>query len=75
MFEIYTEKGRRAIFFARFEAGSFGSPSIETEHLLLGLLRENKRSPATFCAAILLWSRSAKKSKPEPPHATRSRQA
>lgn len=42
MFEIYTEKGRRAIFFARFEAGSFGSPAIETEHLLLGLLRENK---------------------------------
>ena len=42
MFERYTEKARRAIFFARYEASQFGSPSIETEHLLLGLLRENK---------------------------------
>jgi hypothetical protein len=42
MFERYTEKARRAIFFARYEASQFGSPCIETEHLLLGLLRENK---------------------------------
>jgi len=42
MFERYTEKARRAIFFARYEASQFGSPSIETEHLLLGLLREDK---------------------------------
>ena len=42
MFERYTEKARRAIFFARYEASQFGSPSIESEHLLLGLLRENK---------------------------------
>jgi hypothetical protein len=42
MFERYTEKARRAIFFARFEASQFGSPYIETEHLLLGLLREDK---------------------------------
>ncbi len=42
MFERYTEKARRVIFFARFEASSFGSPYIETEHLLLGLLREDK---------------------------------
>src|SRR5207302_11157238 len=38
---VVTEKARRVIFFARYEAAQFGSPYIETEHLLLGLLREN----------------------------------
>jgi len=42
MFERYTEKARRVIFFARYEASQFGSQQIETEHLLLGLLREDK---------------------------------
>ena len=42
MFERYTEKARRVIFFARYEATQYGSPYIETEHLLLGLLREDK---------------------------------
>jgi hypothetical protein len=42
MFERYTEKARRVIFFARYEASQFGSPYIETEHLLLGCLREDK---------------------------------
>src|SRR6201995_5303228 len=42
MFERYTEKARRVIFFARYEANQFGSPYIETEHLLLGLLGEDK---------------------------------
>jgi ATP-dependent Clp protease ATP-binding subunit ClpC len=42
MFERYTEKARRVIFFARYEASQFGSPYIETEHLLLGLLRGDK---------------------------------
>jgi ATP-dependent Clp protease ATP-binding subunit ClpC len=42
MFERYTEKARRAIFFSRYEASQFGSPYIETEHLLLGVLREDK---------------------------------
>ena len=42
MFERYTEKARRTVFFARFEASQFGSPHIEPEHLLLGLLREDK---------------------------------
>jgi hypothetical protein len=40
MFERYTEVARRVIFFARYEASQFGSPSIECEHLLLGMLRE-----------------------------------
>ena len=42
MFERYTEKARHTIFFARDEASQTGSHSIETEHLLLGLLREAK---------------------------------
>src|SRR5258705_83005 len=42
MFERYTEKARRVIFFARSEPSQFGSPYIETEHLRLGLLREEK---------------------------------
>lgn len=41
MFERYTEKARRVIFFARYEASQYGSESIETEHILLGLLRED----------------------------------
>ena len=42
MFERYTNGARRTVFFARFEASRFGSPYIETEHLLLGLLREDR---------------------------------
>jgi uncharacterized protein YbbC (DUF1343 family) len=42
MFERYTEKARRVIFFARYEASQFGAPLIEPEHLLLGLLREDR---------------------------------
>ena len=42
MFERYTEKARRVIFFARYEASQFGLPYIESEHMLLGLLREDK---------------------------------
>ena len=39
MFERYTESARRALFFSRYEASETGSATIETEHLLLGLLR------------------------------------
>src|SRR4051812_10263539 len=42
MFERYTGKARRVIFFARYEASRYGSPYIETEHLLLGLLHQDK---------------------------------
>jgi uncharacterized protein (TIGR02246 family) len=41
MFERYTEKARRVIFFARYEATQYGSRQIETEHLLLGIIRES----------------------------------
>jgi ATP-dependent Clp protease ATP-binding subunit ClpA len=42
MFERYTERARRVLFLARYEAGQAGSVSIEPEHVLLGLLREGK---------------------------------
>ncbi|HUF47033.1 MAG TPA: ATP-dependent Clp protease ATP-binding subunit [Vicinamibacterales bacterium] len=42
MFERYTERARRVLFFARYEATQLGSTAIETEHLLLGLIREGK---------------------------------
>ena len=42
MFERYTERARRVLFFARYEASQLGSISIEIEHLLLGLIREGK---------------------------------
>lgn len=41
MFDRFTEKARRVIFWARYEAGQFGTSSIQTEHLLLGLLKED----------------------------------
>jgi len=48
MFERYTEKAGRTIFFARYEASQFGSPYIETEHILLGLLRVDKALANAF---------------------------
>ena len=42
MFERFTERARRVLFFARYEASQLGSASIDTEHLLLGLIREDK---------------------------------
>ena len=40
MFERFTERARRAIFFARYEASVQPTSYIESEHLLLGILRE-----------------------------------
>lgn len=51
MFERYTEKARRVIFFGRYEASQMGSPYIETEHLLLGILREDKGLVTRFIKA------------------------
>jgi Clp amino terminal domain, pathogenicity island component/NTF2 fold immunity protein len=48
MFERYTERARRVIFFGRQEASNFGSRMIETEHLLLGLLHEDSNLVARF---------------------------
>ena len=37
----YTQRALRSVFFAHYEANQLGSNSIEPEHLLLGVLREN----------------------------------
>lgn len=42
MFERFTEKARRAISFARYEASTFGAPYIEPGHLLLAIFREDR---------------------------------
>ena len=42
MFERYSERARRVLFFARYEASHFGSTAIGTEHILMGLAREGK---------------------------------
>ena len=42
MFERFTERARRTLFFARFEVTQLGATMIEPEHILLGLCREPK---------------------------------
>jgi ATP-dependent Clp protease ATP-binding subunit ClpC len=42
MFERYTEQARRALFFARSEVSVLGSSSVDTTHLLLGILGDAK---------------------------------
>jgi ATP-dependent Clp protease ATP-binding subunit ClpA len=48
MFERYTEQARRVVFFARYATSELGAECIETEHLLLGLLREDKSLVTRF---------------------------
>ncbi|MCB9398127.1 MAG: ATP-dependent Clp protease ATP-binding subunit [Acidobacteria bacterium] len=44
MFEKYTDKARRVLFFARYEASQFGASTITSAHLLLGLIREAEKT-------------------------------
>src|SRR5271165_6268432 len=57
MFERYTEKTRRVIHWARYIAARVGSATIETEHLLLGLLREDQSLARRFLGS--LWAAEA----------------
>jgi Clp amino terminal domain, pathogenicity island component len=41
MFKRYSERARRTIFVARYEAAELGAKEIDCEHLLLGLMRES----------------------------------
>ena len=41
MFDRYTYRARGSIFFARKLVSEYGSPMIETEHLLLGMLESD----------------------------------
>jgi ATP-dependent Clp protease ATP-binding subunit ClpC len=38
LFGRFTTRAKQATFFSRFEAGRFGHPSIDPEHLLLGVV-------------------------------------
>ena len=51
MFERYTERARRTLFFARWEASQLGGVSITPEHLLLGIVREGKGATAHIFSA------------------------
>lgn len=42
MFERYSERARRAVFYARHQASMSGTGQIEAEHLLLGILHEDR---------------------------------
>lgn len=41
MWQRFTERARKVIFYAQEEAGRLGENYVSTEHLLLGLVREN----------------------------------
>jgi len=50
VFERYTEEARRSIFFARYEVSVLGAPQIETEHLLLGILKADRNIARSLVA-------------------------
>jgi ATP-dependent Clp protease ATP-binding subunit ClpC len=50
LFPRFTTRAKQATFFSRFEAGQFGHPSIDPEHLLLGVIRA-RHDVATQIAA------------------------
>ena len=49
MWQRFTERARRVIFFAQEEAGKLGENYVSTEHILLGLVREDD----TLAAKVL----------------------
>ena len=51
MWQRFTEHARRTVFYAQEEAGRLGENYVSTEHLLLGLLREND------CVAVRVLDR------------------
>jgi len=42
MFERFTIKARRVMFFSRYECATHDAPALGPEHILLGLLREDR---------------------------------
>jgi hypothetical protein len=53
-FGRYTYRARQALFFSRFEAAQLGSPTIDSEHLLLGLIhaRQGLQTPASVALPL-----------------------
>ncbi len=41
MWQRFTERARKVVFYAQEEAQKFGEGYVSTEHLLLGLVRES----------------------------------
>lgn len=52
MFEKFTEKGRKIILYAREEAEKRNSEFLDTEHLLLAILREEESIPVAIMRKI-----------------------
>jgi ATP-dependent Clp protease ATP-binding subunit ClpC len=52
MFERFTERARRVPIFAQQEARGLGHPAIGTEHVLLGLLREEEGLAARVLTSL-----------------------
>ncbi len=68
LLERFTEQARRSIFFARCEASSSGSSTIESEHLLLGLLREHEPLVHRLrLEGVAEIQREIERKKPDPP--------
>jgi ATP-dependent Clp protease ATP-binding subunit ClpC len=58
VFERYSIASRRVIFVARFEGGRVGSPFIDTEHVLLGILRVAPAPPEMLAQPLSVqWAR------------------
>src|SRR5215471_8251131 len=54
MFERFTETARRTVLYSRYYASEFGATTIESEHLLLGLIREDRYLADTLLAGSSL---------------------
>ena len=71
MFECYTQSARATIFWARYMASEVGSQEIETEHLLMGLLRADRTLAKRFLGSP--WAAEAVWKKVEPRKPKRKR--
>ncbi|HSI72719.1 MAG TPA: Clp protease N-terminal domain-containing protein, partial [Fimbriimonas sp.] len=49
MWQRFTERARKVVFYAQEEAQKYGEGYVSTEHILLGLLRE---PDSTACVAL-----------------------
>jgi ATP-dependent Clp protease ATP-binding subunit ClpC len=74
MFERYTEGARRVIFRARHEAAEQGSPYIETEHLLAGLLDTDSELAARLLDSKIVSAVRAQLRPTQPKTKTRPQQ-
>jgi ATP-dependent Clp protease ATP-binding subunit ClpA len=52
MWQRFTERSRRVIFYSQEEAGRFADNFVSTEHLLLGLIREDDSVAAHILEAL-----------------------